>query len=69
MSVASVGSHVEDDVLERSRLGNLPMNTGSGIGGLGRGVEDEVTDLAVEVVLVRVPVSKVLSAGCKTSLE
>lgn len=52
---SSIGTHVEDNVLERSSLGNLPVNTGSDSNRHRSGVDDEVADLAKEVVLVRVP--------------
>jgi hypothetical protein len=53
----SIRSHVEDDVLERCSLRNLPVNTSTGSYRHRSSVKNEVPDLAIEVVLVSVPVS------------
>ena len=53
---SSVGAHVEDNVLEGSCLSDLPVDTGTCSNRHSRGVDDEVANLAEEVVLVRVPV-------------
>lgn len=59
--VAAIGSHVENDVLETGGLGNLPVDTGTGSGGHRGQVDDEVADLAEEVVLVGEPVDASVS--------
>ncbi|KAI6772738.1 hypothetical protein HG530_003696 [Fusarium avenaceum] len=61
--LARVLDHLEDDVLERSGLGNLPVDTGSRTLGHTSKVNLEVTDLAEEVVLVGVPVGTVGVVG------
>ena len=53
----SVGSHVEDNVLKRSSLGNLPMDTSTSSDRHSCSIDDEVADLPEEVVLVRIPVN------------
>jgi hypothetical protein len=53
----AVGAHVEDDVLERGSLSNLPMDTSTSSDRHVRNVNNEVTDLTEEVVLVCVPVT------------
>ena len=53
----SVGSHIEYNVLKRSSLGNLPMDTSTSSDRHSRSVDDEVADLSEEVVLVRIPVN------------
>ena len=50
-----LGVHVELDVLERSGLGNLPVNTGTSIAHTSK-IDLEVSDLTEEVVLVGPPV-------------
>jgi len=52
------GGHTEDDVQKRSGLCYLPVDTGGGLGRVGGcGINDKVSDLSVEVVLVGVPVA------------
>ena len=52
---SSIGAHIEDDILERSGLGNLPMNSSSYTNRHSSSINDEVADLAEEIVLIRVP--------------
>jgi hypothetical protein len=58
---SSVGAHVEDNVLKRSSLSNLPMDTSASSDRHSRGVDDEVADLTEEIVLVRIPVDTSIS--------
>jgi hypothetical protein len=60
---SSIGSHVEDDILERSGLSNLPMNTGPSSKWHCSQVENKVSDLTEEVVLISVPVDSALFIG------
>lgn len=48
--------HVEDDILQRGGLSDLPVNASALSQGNLSQIEDEVTDLAIKVVLVCVPV-------------
>jgi hypothetical protein len=52
---SSIGAHIEDNVLQRSCLGNLPVNSCSYSDGHSRGIDDEVANLAEEVVLIGIP--------------
>jgi hypothetical protein len=52
---SSIGTHIKYDVLKRSSLGNLPMNTSTDSDRHRSGVDDEVADLTVEIVLISVP--------------
>ena len=53
------GNHVEDDVLERGGLSDLPVNTGTSSLRHASKVNDKVTNLAEEVVLVSKPIVSV----------
>lgn len=55
--------HLEDNVLKRGGLGNLPVDTGAGALGHTSEVDLEVANLAEEVVLVGVPVGAVVVVG------
>jgi hypothetical protein len=50
-----ISSHVENNVLKRGCLSHLPVDTGSNSNRHRSGINNEVTDLAEEVVLVCVP--------------
>jgi hypothetical protein len=54
---SSIGSHVEDNVLERSGLRDLPVDTCTNTDGHCSGIYDEVADLTEEVILVGIPVT------------
>jgi hypothetical protein len=49
-------NHVEDDILQAGGLSDLPMNASASRHGKTSEVDDKIADLAVEVVLVGVPV-------------
>lgn len=59
LSTSVTLGHLENNVLKTGGLRNLPMDTGSNLG--GRDINDKVADLAVEVVLVGVPIGAVAS--------
>jgi hypothetical protein len=48
---SSIGSHVENDILQASSLSNLPMNASASGYWHSSGVNDEVANLPEEVVL------------------
>ena len=60
---ATILAHVEDDVLQARRLGNLPVETGAPVDGHLGEVDDEVANLTEEVVLVNPPVVTVVLVG------
>lgn len=61
--LALVLNHLEDNVLERSSLGDLPVDTGTRSLGHAGEVDLEVSDLAEKVVLVGVPVVALVVVG------
>lgn len=53
---SSVSPHVEDNILKRSSLSDLPMNTSSNIHRHSCEIDNEIADLAEEIILVGVPI-------------
>lgn len=54
--VTSTSNHLEANVLQTGGLGNLPVNTRPRVRGQGGQVDDEVTNLPEEIVLIGVPI-------------
>lgn len=48
---SAIASHIEYNVLQTSSLSNLPMNTSASGDWHGSGVNDEIANLPVEVIL------------------
>ena len=55
--VGPAAAHLEPNVLQTRRLCHLPVQAGAGLWGLFGHIDDEVANLAEEIVLVRVPVA------------
>ena len=64
-----ISAHLEDNVHDRRRLRDLPMNTGGSRsrGRLGK-VDNEVADAPEEVVLVHVPLGAVAARNVRVRI-
>jgi hypothetical protein len=54
--VATISSHVENNVLQTSCLCNLPMNTSADIHRHCGSINDEVSNLTEKVILIGIPI-------------
>lgn len=59
--VLTTYSHVHDEIGQRSSLSDLPMNTCACCFGQPCDVQDKITDLSVEVVLISIPATAALT--------